>query len=41
MIPFFEARDTTLDRRVVTCVYSGENKIYTEPFDFTANGYSR
>jgi len=41
MIPFFEARDTTLDRRVVTCVYSGENLIYTEPFDFTANGYSR
>ena len=41
MIPFFEARDTTLDRRVVTCVYSGENKIYTEPFDFTQNGYSR
>ena len=41
MIPFFEARDTTLDRRVVTCVYSGENLIYTEPFDFTANDYSR
>ena len=41
MIPFFEARDTTEDRRVVTCVYSGENLIYTEPFDFTANGYSR
>ena len=41
MIPLFEARDTTLDRRVITCVYSGENLIYTEPFDFTANGYSR
>ena len=41
MIPLFEARDTTLDRRVVTCVYSGENLIYTEPFDFTSNGYSR
>ena len=41
MIPFFEARDTTLDRRVVTCVYSGENLIYTEPFDFTTYGYSR
>ncbi len=34
-------RDTTLDRRVITCVYSGENKIYTEPFDFSATGYSR
>jgi hypothetical protein len=41
MVKGFAARDTTLDRRVVTCVYSGENKIYTEPFDFTANGYSR
>ena len=40
MIPYFLARDTTEDR-VVTCVYSGENLIYTEPFDFTANGYSR
>jgi hypothetical protein len=41
MVKGFSARDTTMDRRVVTCVYSGENKIYTEPFDFTANGYSR
>jgi hypothetical protein len=41
MIKGFAARDTTLNRRVVTCVYSGENKIYTEPFDFTSNGYSR
>ena len=41
MIPFFEARDTTENRRVITCVYSGENKIYNEPFDFTTNGYSR
>jgi hypothetical protein len=41
MVKNFAARDTTLDRRVVTCVYSGENKIYIEPFDFTANGYSR
>lgn len=41
MVKGFAARDTTLNRRVVTCVYSGENKIYTEPFDFTATGYSR
>ena len=41
MIAFFESRDTTFDRRVVTCVYSGENKIYSEPFDFSATGYSR
>lgn len=41
MIKLFAARDTTNDRRVVTCVYSGENKIYTEPFDFTTNNFSR
>jgi hypothetical protein len=41
MVNLFTARDTTLNRRVVTCVYSGENKIYTEPFDFTATGFSR
>jgi hypothetical protein len=41
MVRLFAARDTTMNRRVITCVYSGENKIYTEPFDFTANGYSR
>jgi hypothetical protein len=41
MIKDFAARDTTLNRRVITCVYSGENKMYVEPFDFTAQGYSR
>jgi endonuclease I len=41
MIRNFVARDTTMNRRVVTCVYSGENKIYTEPFDFSSLGYSR
>jgi hypothetical protein len=41
MVKQFSTRDTTLNRRVVTCVYSGENKIYAEPFDFTANGFSR
>ena len=41
MVKGFAARDTTLNRRVITCVYSGENKIYTEPFDFTTQGYSR
>jgi endonuclease I len=37
----FACRDTTGDQRVVTCVYSGENKVYTEPFDWTATGFSR
>lgn len=41
MVKQFATRDTTLNRRVVTCVYSGENKIYSEPFDFTVNGFSR
>lgn len=41
MVAKFAVRDTTMDRRVVTCVYSGENIIYTEPFDFTATGTSR
>lgn len=41
MVKQFATRDTTLNRRVVTCVYSGENKIYSDPFDFTANGFSR
>ena len=41
MILNFETRDTTLNRRVVTCVYSGENKIYSEPFSWSSTGYSR
>lgn len=41
MVGGFAARDTVDNQRVITCVYSGENQVYTEPFDFTANGYSR
>lgn len=41
VVTAFASRDTTNDERVVTCVYSGENKVFTEPFDWTANGYSR
>lgn len=41
MVGLFIARDTTGDQRVITCVYSGQNQIYSEPFDFTANGFSR
>ncbi len=37
----FASRDTTGNQRVITCVYSGENKVYAEPFDWTANGFSR
>ncbi len=32
MIRLFTARDTTGGQKVVTCVYSSENYVYTEPF---------
>ncbi|MDQ3046270.1 MAG: endonuclease [Bacteroidota bacterium] len=37
----FLSRDTVDNQRVITCVYSGQNQVYTEPFDFTVNGFSR
>ena len=37
----FEIRDTTNGQSFVTCVYSGERKVFDEPFDWTAQGYSR
>jgi endonuclease I len=37
----FEIRDTTNGQSYVTCVYSGERKVFDEPFDWTAQGYSR
>jgi endonuclease I len=39
MIKLFTARDTTAGQKVVTCVYSSQNYVYTEPFDFSV--YSR
>ena len=41
MIAKFEMRDTIDNQRVLTCVYSGDNKIYSEPFDWTKTGFSR
>jgi endonuclease I len=35
------SRDTTGNQRVITCVYSGENKVYTEPFDWVTENFSR
>lgn len=32
IIPNFESRDTTVSRKVVTCIYSGLNYVYTPPF---------
>ena len=39
MIKLFASRDTTAGQKVVTCVYSSQNYVYTEPFDFSV--YSR
>ena len=41
MIAKFEMRDTIDNQKVLTCVYSGENKIYSEPFDWSKTGFSR
>jgi hypothetical protein len=37
LINNFESRDTTNDRKVVTCVYTGLNHIYNEPFVWWGN----
>lgn len=37
----FEVSDTTNGQSYVTCVYTGENKVFSDPFDWTATGYSR
>ena len=41
MMNQFEIKDTTNGQSYVTCVYSGERKVFDEPFDWTAVGYSR
>lgn len=41
MVSKFYSRDTTAGQKVATCVYSGENKVYTEPWDWTTNNFSR
>lgn len=41
MVAKFLARDTTNDQRVITCSYSGLNKVYSEPFDWTTNDFAR
>lgn len=37
----FEVSDTTNGQSFITCVYTGENKVFNDPFDWTATGYSR
>jgi endonuclease I len=41
MVSKFYARDTVNGQRVVTCVYSGENWVYSEPWDWASNDFSR
>ncbi len=41
MISKFYMRDTTANQRVVTCVYSGLNKVFSEPWDWLTNDFSR
>lgn len=41
MMNEFEIKDTTSGQSFVTCVYSGENMVFNDPFDWTLTGYSR
>ncbi len=41
MMNEFEIKDTTNGQSYVTCVYSGERKVFDDPFDWTQTGYSR
>ncbi len=41
MMAAFEIKDTTNGQSFVTCAYSGERKVFNDPFDWTATGYSR
>jgi len=41
MMESFEVKDTVNGQSYVTCAYSGENKVYNDPFDWTTVGYSR
>jgi hypothetical protein len=37
----YEVRDTTDGQSYVLCVYSGERKVFNDPFTWTSTGYSR
>lgn len=41
MMNQYEVRDTTNGQSYVECVYSGERKVFNDPFTWTAVGYSR
>ena len=37
----FEVKDTLNGQSYVTCCYSGENKVFNDPFDWSENDFSR
>lgn len=37
----FEVKDTVDGQSFVTCSYTGENKVFMDPFEWSPNGYSR
>ena len=41
MLNQYEVRDTTNGQSYVVCVYSGERKVFNDPFTWTSTGYSR
>ncbi len=41
MVTNFLARDTVNNQRVITCSYSGQNELYSEPFDWASNNFAR
>lgn len=41
IVPYIMERDTVNGQKVLTCQYSGEQKVYEPPFSFTGIGYSR
>ncbi|MCD6065466.1 MAG: hypothetical protein K0S33_292 [Bacteroidetes bacterium] len=41
MINLFEARDTADNKKFVVCRYSDYKAVYTPPFDYTGNDFSR
>ncbi|MEY4287436.1 MAG: hypothetical protein RL511_1525 [Bacteroidota bacterium] len=41
MMNQYEVRDTSNGQSYVECVYSGERKVFNDPFTWTAVGYSR
>ncbi|MDX1653383.1 MAG: endonuclease [Brumimicrobium sp.] len=41
MMDQFEIKDTVNGESYVECAYSGERKVFSGPFDWTATGYSR